>query len=66
MMSMKNKLNNDKFSILRIILFILIFLFVVFCFINLILYYTYKKIEIIYKEIVEKNVIEKVKKQIKL
>lgn len=30
------------------------------------LYYTYKKIEIIYKEISEKNVIEKVKKQIKL
>ena len=43
-MSMKNKLNNDKFSVLRIILFILIFLFVVFCFINLILYYTYKNV----------------------
>lgn len=41
---MKNKLNNDKFSVLRIILFILIFLFVVFCFINLILYYTYKNV----------------------
>ena len=41
---MKNKLNNDKFSILRIILFILIFLFVVFCFINLVLFYTYKKV----------------------
>lgn len=41
---MKNKLNNNKFSILRIILFILIFLFVVFCFINLVLYYTYKNV----------------------
>lgn len=41
---MKNKLNNDKFVKLRIILFILIFLFVVFCFINLILYYTYKNV----------------------
>ena len=41
---MKNKLNNDKFIKLRIILFILIFLFVVFCFINLILYYTYKNV----------------------
>ena len=43
-MYMKNKLNNDKFVKLRIILFILIFLFVVFCFINLILYYTYKNV----------------------
>ena len=41
---MKNKLNKDKFSILRIIVFILIFLFVVFCFVNLILYYTYKNV----------------------
>lgn len=41
---MKNKLNNNKLSILGIILFILIFLFVVFCFINLILYYNYKNV----------------------
>ena len=43
-MYMKNKLNNDKFIKLRTILFILIFLFVIFCFINLILYYTYKNV----------------------
>ena len=30
------------------------------------LYYVYKKIETIYKEIEENNIIEKVKKQIKL
>ena len=30
------------------------------------LYYTYKNIDTIYKEIEEKNIIEKVKKQIKL
>ena len=41
---MGNKINNDKFLIFRIILLILVFLFVVFCFINLILYRTYKNV----------------------
>ena len=66
---MKNKLNNDKFSILRIILFILIFLFVVFCFINLILYYTYKNVVLPNSYIDELKIsnysYEEVKKKIK-
>lgn len=41
---MGNKINNDKFLLFRIILLILVFLFVVFCFINLILYRTYKNV----------------------
>ena len=66
---MKNKLNNDKFSVLRIILFILIFLFVVFCFINLILYYTYKNVVLPNSYIDELKIsnysYEEVKKKIK-
>ena len=41
---MKNKLNNDKFFVLRIILFILVFLFLIFCLLNIILFCTYKNV----------------------
>ena len=41
---MKNKLNNDKFFVLKIILFILVFLFLIFCLLNIILFCTYKNV----------------------
>ena len=43
-MYMKNKLNNDKFFVLKIILFILVFLFLIFCLLNIILFCTYKNV----------------------
>lgn len=41
---MKKILNNDKFFVFKIILFILIFLFLIFCILNIILFCTYKNV----------------------